>query len=136
MKKGDILVINYKFDPIGRLLGREWGHCAWVLSEDHLLESTIWGIYIVPARKYIFNKNYKVKLLRLRNIKREDLKEAVECGVCYKEFILFNKKSSTSLIAECLSLVNYYFRKDKPAKKITLQEIIDSNLTESITGQI
>lgn len=158
MNKGDILLIKYRFDPFGWLIRRfthnEWNHAGWILDDSHLLEAKGRKICITHIRKYIYNINYKVKLLKIENIKKEEIKEAIEYAIRFKGrynyfrwiwilvLIGINSKKKISrhtcsgLIADSLAQVGFYFRKDKNPLRITPSDIDTSKRVKNISGQI
>ena len=79
MKKGDILLINYKFDPIAYLIKlvtkSKWNHVAWALNEFMLIEVTGKGIKINPISKYLHSPLYNLKLIRLKDLSKSKIKK-------------------------------------------------------------
>ncbi len=158
MKKGQILLIRYRFDPCGWLIRKftkgNYNHCAWALDSFYLLEAKGRKICITHSDKYIDNINYKVKLLKIENIKKETLKKAIKCGLSFEGrynyfgwlwtifLIAINSKrhlkrlTCSGLIAKSLSFVGVYFRKDKNPDRITPADIENSNKIKNISGQI
>ena len=154
MRKGDILLVKAKFDPIGWIIRRfthsKWNHCAWFLDKDNIIEARGRGIIISSARRYTHNRAYKCKIVKLRDISSEDLKKAMNCAIKEQEhsnwfkwlwcifLILFNynkplpRKTCSGLIAEALANVNFYFKQKKSPCKITPEDINDSKKTYKI----
>lgn len=77
MKKGDILLIRYKFDPIGWLIQlvtkSKWNHVAWALNEFMLIEASGDGIKITPVSKYFKPLYYNIKLIRFKDLSKSKI---------------------------------------------------------------
>ncbi len=81
MIQGDILLIKYKWCPIGWLIRRathsEWNHVALSINHHYLIESKGSGVVISSIKKYLNPKLYKIKLIRLKKLKKKEIKQAV-----------------------------------------------------------
>ena len=151
MKKGDLLLVKFRFDPIGWIIRKatncNYNHIAWILNKDYIIETRGRGIRINPIQRYNNKFLYKTKVLKLKGITQFKLKKAlsyalinVSKGNYFKllitYFMIFCKYqgkqprySCSGLIAECLSKVNFYFNKRKKPQNITPADIEKSNRT-------
>jgi hypothetical protein len=79
MKKGDILLIDYKYDPIGWLIKlatkSKYNHVAWALNEFVLIEATGRGIKTTPLSKYLNSPLYSMKLIRFTDLCKTKIKK-------------------------------------------------------------
>jgi hypothetical protein len=82
MKKGDILLIKSRFDPVGWLIRKfthcQWNHVAWALNENTLIELKAKGKRITPLKKYLNNFLYKCKLVRIKDLDNCKVDKAIE----------------------------------------------------------
>jgi len=82
MHKGDILLIKYKFDPIGWIirivLHSQWNHTAWALDDHNLIELKATGRKNTPLKKYMNKLLYKCKLIRIKDLYNCKVEKAVE----------------------------------------------------------
>jgi len=81
MKRGDILLIHARLDPVAWIIRRftksYWNHVAWAVDSTHLIEARGRAIAICPVSKYL-NCRYSVKLIRLDNVTPKALNEGIE----------------------------------------------------------
>ena len=81
MKQGDILLVKYRWCPIGWLIRRithsEWNHVALSVNTHWLIESKGSGIVISSINKYLNPRLYKIQLIRLRGLKKKEIKRFV-----------------------------------------------------------
>lgn len=98
MKKGDILLINISYDPAGWLIKyftkSKYNHAAWALNEYSFIHSTGRGIRIDTLSKYLNNKWFNVKVLRLKNLNKKQINKTSKllveqrCKVAYWKFFI------------------------------------------------
>ncbi len=74
-----ILLVHYKFDPVALLIRlytkSTWNHCAYLSTKNNcLIESKRSGIVISPISKYNNPWLYKIKLLKIKNHSKNELK--------------------------------------------------------------
>ena len=81
MRKGDILLVKYLYDPIGFLIrkgtGGNFNHVAWAINNRELIEVKAEGKKTTPLKHYLNKWLYKVKLIRIKNILPCKLNEAL-----------------------------------------------------------
>lgn len=77
MKKGDILLIDYKYDIIGFLIKltskSKYNHAAWAVNEFSVIEAASTSVKITPVSKYFNKFLYKVKLVQLQNLTKSQI---------------------------------------------------------------
>lgn len=157
MKKGDILLIKYKWCPVGWLIRRvthsKWNHVALAIDHHYLIESKGSGVVISSIKKYLNPKLYKVKLIRLKGLKKKEIKQFVvyakqQLGK-HNYFIYIwtllkiifgyvghvRLMTCSGMIAYCLSQVGVYFKKNKNPLLITPANINQSKNTINITAK-
>ena len=85
MRKGDILLVKYKYDPIAWIIRKvtrsNWNHVCWILDDCHILEIKSGNISRNHIRRYLNKKFYEVKLVRIKGLKKEHLKLAMDYGM-------------------------------------------------------
>lgn len=157
MKKGDILLIKYKYDPIGWLIRRithgKWNHVALALNEYSVIEAKRNGILISPVTKYLDKRYFKYKLVRIKNIEKKRLDRTINYALkkkCKRNYlklwisflmVLFKSKKQlprptcSGFIAESLAKVNWYFNGKKPSL-ITPQNIANSKKVRTVTNEL
>jgi len=157
IRKGNILLIANKFDPISYIIKyfthSKWSHACWCLNESKILESRTSGIIITPIKKYLNKKIYKTKLLSLKGISKDKIKNAMKTGLNYERgrsyfqflwtlvligFGYARRRpimSCSGLIANCLSQVGFYFKQYKNPLLITPADIDQSKHTINITAK-
>jgi len=142
MKQGDILLIKYKYDPIGWIIRKftksKWNHIAWALNNSYIIEANGSGIIISSIRKFQNKKLYDIKLIRIKNISKFNIQKVTKDLVSqtkrwrYATFlysyiltILGSKKcpckSCSWFITEALNKINYTISK-KNIKYITPED--------------
>jgi len=81
MKKGDILLIHSKLDPIAWIIRKasnsHWNHVAWAVDTHFLIEARGRAIDKCSIKKYL-NWRYEVKLIRLKKVTKDQFKEGIE----------------------------------------------------------
>ena len=74
MRKGDILLINYFFDPIGWLIKwvthSKWNHIAFALNEFVVIEGTGRGVKTTHLSKYLDKRWFTIKLIRFKDLSK------------------------------------------------------------------
>lgn len=98
MRKGDILLVDYRLDPVGYLIKSytksKYNHVAWALNSFVLIEATGKGIKITPLSKYLHSSLYHIKLIRLTDISKAKIKKISEklvaqrCKIPYWKFFI------------------------------------------------
>lgn len=98
MKKGDILLIYHKIDPLAWLIrflaGGEYNHIAWAINDKEVIESVGKGIIVSPISKFL-TKRYNIKLLRFTNLSKELIEKITKR--------LINRKCKYNLIEYYIS---------------------------------
>jgi len=158
IKKGDILLIRNWIVPLSWIISwftySKWTHVAWIYDNKYLLESRSSGIIKTPIKKYLNKRIYKVKLLRLKGIKKEKIKQAIKFAIelKYKRnyfkflwtliLIAFDYArrrpimSCSGMIANCLSQVGFYFKKYKNPLLITPADIDNSKRPKNVNYEL
>ena len=157
MRKGDILLISYRFDPIGWLIRRftycQYNHAAWALNDHELIELKAIGRKITPLKKYMNKLFYKCKLVRITDIEKQDLIKALERAKQAKfnysysssiiNFLLIKlnlaertpRLSCSGFIAYYLFQVDFYFN-GKGVYYITPRDIEISKKVKDVTNEL
>ena len=157
MKKGDIILVHSRFDPVAWLIRKAthsyWNHVAICIDNNNLLEVRGRCISISSCRKYIYNdKFYDYKIVRLKNISTKNIRKAVDYMIeinekgyfkwlraCLMSFFdskrVFPRRTCSGLIAEAFHTVGFDFRRDKLPHKITPADIDNNSKTMNITGK-
>lgn len=145
MRKGDILLVKYRFDPVGFIVCQvtksNWNHVAWVLNDHTLIEATTNGIKEIPLKKYSSKWFFQTKLVRIPRLSQYKLNKAMQLALREKKTgsyfkllctffcILFNKTTNmprltcSGLIAQCLNEVGWVFTSVKNPVLITPEDI-------------
>jgi len=157
IRKGDILLVRNLLDPVSWIISlvtkSKWTHTAWCISETQLFELRSNGLTAHPINKYYRKPYYKIKLLRLKGLKKQKIKKAMNYiwgfghnrnyfkffwtliligfGYVRKSPIV----SCSGCIAYCLSQVGFYFKKGKNPLLITPADIDQSKKTINITAK-
>lgn len=135
MKQGDILLIKSKYDFVGWLIRKstnsEWNHVAIAVSDSKIIEARGGKVQINSSLKYLWNKFYKVKILRVKYRKREDFKKVIDKAIeiknnskksSYFKFLIFilllifkkknpfKIKTCSGFVADCFETINVEFK--------------------------
>lgn len=157
MRKGDILLVKYIYDPIGWLIRRathgKWNHVAWAINEYSIIEVKRSGVLVSPITKYLDKRYYRYKLVRIKNIEQKKLDRAINYALkkkCKRNYlklwvsflmVLFKSKAQlprptcSGFIAEELAKVNWYFN-GKKSSLITPQNIANSKKIRTVTNEL
>lgn len=156
MKHGDILLIQYRFDPVGWIIRRythcQWNHVAWFTNDKELIELKAIGKRKVHLSHYLNKWLYKCKVVRPLLDKRkldEAIQRAEKAQFNYPyssaiiNFILIKLKilkkaprlSCSSFIAYYLSQVNFYFN-GKNVHFITPKDIEKSKKIKDVSEEL
>lgn len=123
MRRGDILLIKYRFDPIGWLIRRftycQWNHVAWFTNDKELVELQATGKKITPLSHYLNRLLYKCKAVRIKDI--DNCKLSASVGRAEKSqfsypyssaiinFVLIKLKTTKDLPRlSCSGFIAYY----------------------------
>jgi len=124
MKKGDLLLIHSRFDPLAWLIRKitksYWNHVAWAIDHHYLLEARATAIKVCPITKYL-NWKYKVKLIRLKSITKKQLKEAIEYASQFK------RKRTYFKYLKIISKI-FFYGQDTPLHGFTCSNLIARGL--------
>jgi hypothetical protein len=75
MKKGDLVLLYYKYDPIGFLIRLKthsrWNHIGVAKDENTLIDLRATKLRITNINSFLNSSIYKIKLLRINNITEE-----------------------------------------------------------------
>lgn len=98
MIQGDLLLVNYKLDPMGYLIKfftkSKYNHIAWALNEFVLIEGTGKGIKTTKLSKYLNSWLYKIKLIRFKDLSKSNIKKITKnlvsqrCKTPYWKFFI------------------------------------------------
>ena len=157
MRRGYILLVAYKNDPIGFVIRRvtkgKWNHVVWALNEYSIIEVKRNGVLISPVTKYLDKRYFRYKLVRIKKIEKKKLDRAInyalrkKCKLNYLKLlvsflmVLFKSKKQllrptcSGFIAEELAKVNWYFNSKKPSL-ITPQNIANSKKVRGVTNEL
>ena len=145
IKKGDILLINYKYDIISWLIRcichSYWNHAALVINNNELIEVTKFGgLKITKVKKYYNKLLYRIKFYDT-NLCEKELDKVINCALYLKKnkpntnwfingiLVLLNKSEKMSgytcsgFVATCFAKIGFYFNKYKNPKVIFPEDI-------------
>lgn len=122
IQRGDILLIHFKFDPIGWLIQSytqsKYNHVAWVINNHEVIELKATGKRRTPLNYYLNNYLYKCKVVRPILVKcklNQALERAEEAIFEYPysssllNYILLSLKITQSLPRlSCSGFIAYY----------------------------
>jgi hypothetical protein len=95
MKLGDILLVNYFFDPVGILIKffthSHWNHVAWALNGFVVIEACGRGIKTTSLTKYLNNKFFTIKLIRFKDLNKKQIQEITKDLVSQRKKIHYWK---------------------------------------------
>jgi len=81
MKRGDILLVKYRYDPVGWIIRKfthcQWNHVAWFINDKELIELKAIGKRKTLLSHYLNKLLYKCKVVRPL-IDKHKLEKAVE----------------------------------------------------------
>ncbi len=124
MNQGDVLLIQAKLDPLAWLIRlgtkSEWNHVAWAVDNHYLIEARGHGIFIVPITKYL-KWQYKVKLIRLKQPTKPQLKEGVRYASQFK-----GKRSYLKYLKAVLKI--FFFQNDAFILTTTCSNLISKGM--------
>ena len=157
MRKGDILLIKYYFDPMGWIIRLfthcQWNHVAWFTNDKELIELKAVGKRKVLLSRYLNKYLYKCKVVRIKNIDNYRLNEAVKrakksqfnypYASAIINFILIKLKitkelsrlSCSGFIAYYLSQVGFYFNGEN-SWFVTPKDIEESRKVKDVSYEL
>jgi len=152
-RKGDLLLIGYRFDPIGWLIQKvtksKFNHVAWILNQTQILESGRYGVRINPINKYSNKFFYRHTIIRITNISKKKIDKALRIALVstkrgnylkqlwtfvlliFKYEGILPRPTCSGLIAQALHKVGFKF-KTKRASRITPEDMYESKYTRPI----
>ena len=114
IKRGDLLLIKSKFDPVGCLIrfltNSQFNHVAWILDSNHIIDYH-YGIVIRSINKYLNKNFYEIKIVRIKKIKKQQLNKAIE--------ILLRTRKKISYFKLILTFILLYFKYEGTLPKNT-----------------
>jgi hypothetical protein len=147
MKKGDIILVQGKIDPIAFLIRKSlktaYNHVGIFIDSKNILEVGGRRTRIVPSSKYRHNSRYKYKIVRITGLSKDKIDKVIDyiiqvneknyfkwLSACFMVFFDSKKelprRTCSGLIAEGLSKVGFYFNKHKNPHHITPKDISNS----------
>lgn len=153
MKRGDIILLYYKYDPIGFLIRRKthsnWNHSGVALSETQMVDLRATKLRITHINDFLNSSIYKIKLLRVENLTDEAREYLIETiyaqpkkriywKMLWKFFLLFFNIPSniviscSEVIVKALREKNIDLVPDKDVRLVTPEDINRSNLVSVI----
>ena len=160
-KRGDILLISAKFDPISWLImlgtHSKISHTVWIIDKKWCLESVGTGIKKSPLSKYLSKKGrflYKHRLYRLKHANKDKISQAIRYGLklrktrSYRVFLwsllmigLGRRTdkchfSCSGFVSYCHSKVGIYFNKTKDPLDVVPGDIARSKELINVTKQL
>ena len=161
LKRGDILMVTSKFDPLSWLImlftKSRFTHTVWIIDKKWCLESVGRGVKKSPLTKYLSNKGkfrYKCRLFRLRGHHNKKIRQAIRYGLKlrksrkYSTFIWsliligLGRRTQTThfscsgFVAYCYSKVGIFLNKTKDPLDIVPGDIPKSKELIDITDQL
>ena len=154
MRRGDIILVNYRFDPISwyikRITHSQFNHVAFVIDNERVVEGRGNGIVISSIKKYENKFLFKMKVVKLK-LDYKKLNKAVDYAIIqagkesnyfkflyallslkHHYFIKPSHKTCSGMIAEVLDIVGFRFRNDKKPLQITPEDINSSEGVENV----
>ncbi len=157
MKPGDILLVKFRFDLVGFLIRRatksKFNHVALAISDSQIIEGRGRGIIIVPSIRYINSPLYKTKLIRIKKLRKDQIKKIVNYAksqigkssylkwlICILMLACGNRKprkrkTCSGFIADCFYQISIKFRGDKLPHEITPADIAEYGGTKNVTQE-
>ena len=157
MKPGDILLVKFRLDLVGLLIRKvtksDFNHVALAISNTHIIEGRGRGIIIVPSSRYLWNPMYKTKLIRIRNINKDQIKKVVNYAIsqlgksCYLKWVIcilllacgyrkpMKQKTCSGFLGECFAKIDIKFRGEKLPHEITPADIINYKGVYNVTQE-
>ena len=157
MKKGDILIIHYKFDPFASLIRLAtksyWNHVAICIDSENIVEVRGRRVVVSSTKRYIHRERwYDCKVVSVRGLRPDNVKKVISYLIdvnekgyfkwvkaCFMAFFNSDKelprRTCSGLIAEALASVDIYFIKGKDPSKITPADISRSTKTKRVSGR-
>lgn len=124
MKKGDIVLLHHKLDPLAGLIcwlsKGEFNHIAWAINNKEVIESVGKGIIITPISQYI-NWRWNIKILRLKELSKSKINRITkrlmdrQCKYFYLKYLmdfLFMIICRTAYKTTCSNFVSYELMKE------------------------
>lgn len=144
-KKGNIILINYRFDFISWLIRKicisKWNHAAFMINDEELIEVTkIGGLTITKVKKYYWKLLYIIEFFDT-NLCEKEINEVINYALYLKKnkpntnwfingiLVLLNKPykmtgyTCSGFVATCFSKIGFYFNKYKNPKVIFPEDI-------------
>lgn len=156
MKPGDILLVKFKFDIVGWLIRRatksQWNHVALAINDSFIIEGKGRGIIKTSSLKYIWNPLYKTKAIRVKGLKKPQIKKVVNYAksqvgksnyfkwlICIILLVFKYKKplprtTCSGLIAEAFNIIGFKFRGDKQPYEISPADIANAKGMKNVSG--
>jgi len=154
MRRGDIILVNYRFDPISwyikKITKSEWNHTAFVIDNERVVESRGKGIVIGSIKRYKNKSFFKMKVVRPK-LDCKKLNKAIDYAIMqvgnestyfkflytlfslkHRYFIKSSHKTCSGMIAEVLNIVGFQFRNDKKPLQITPEDINSSEGVDNV----
>jgi len=151
MVRGDLILLYYKYDPIGFLIRRKthsnWNHIGVALNETHMVDLRATKLRITHINDFLNSPIYKIKLLRINNLPSETTehlintlyaqpKKRIYWKMLWKFFLLFFNIPSNIVISCSEVIVKALFEKGidlVPGKDVRLVTPEDINRSKLIT---
>lgn len=106
IKKGDLLLVKYKIDPIGWLIRlytkSEYNHIAFILNKNFIIESCRHGIIKSSIKKYSNKFLYKTKIIRVKNISEKEIKKI--------SLLLLNNLRKSNYFKQIFTFILLFFK--------------------------
>lgn len=148
MRRGDIILVDYRFDPISwyikKITKSKWNHVAFVIDKERVIETRGKGITIGSIKRYENKLFFRMKIVRPK-LDYKKLNKAVDYAIIqtgnkssyfkflytlfslkHHYFIKSSHKTCSGMIAEVLDIVEFQFRDDKKPLEITPEDINSS----------
>lgn len=148
MRRGDIILVNYRFDPISwyikQITHSQWNHVAFVIDNEKIVEGRGNGIVISSIKRYENKFFFKMKIVRPK-FDYKKINKAVDYAIMqagkesnyfkflyallslkHRYFIKPSHKTCSGMIAEVLDIIGFRFRNDKKPLQITPEDINSS----------
>lgn len=151
------MLIKFRLDLVGLLIRKvtksDFNHVALAVSNTHIIEGRGRGIIIVPSTRYLWNPMYKTKLIRVRKLNKEQIKQVVNYAKSqvgkssYLKWVIcifmlacgyrkpLKRKTCSGFIAECFNQIDVKFRGDKLPHEISPADIANYKGAENVTQE-
>jgi len=157
MKRGDIILFYYKYDPIAWLIRltthSKWNHIGIMLHGTVILDLRATKRRTAHIRRFLHSPIYKLKLLRIKNLTHEAQERIIanidaqpKVRIYYKllwKFLLMFFGIPSNICNNCAEVIAKPLREEgfdicpgKDVRLITPEDFNKSDLVEDVSGEL